>query len=224
MVIHDPEGDDLPSELDEEEDEGGRAEEAVLGMGAAEPEGADEPGASEGQERHAKPEGAGAPADADERSEAGRPAVMVADVGGASQNTAGSEAAAVKANTLNRCIAKFIDILIALLLSRLPGYIGFCSGLLYIGIADGVMGGRSVGKKIAGLRVYSKKTGKRADFRASILRNSTIGVFYILSFIPFVGWAAGILGLGFELLLIIGNPEGMRLGDEIALTVVKDEE
>jgi uncharacterized RDD family membrane protein YckC len=223
MVIHDPEGDDLPSELDEEEDEGGRAEEAVLGMGAAEPERADEPGALEGQERHARPEGAGAPADADEQSEAGRPAVMVADVGGASQNTAGSEAA-VKANTLNRCIAKFIDILIALLLSRFPGYIGFCSGLLYIGIADGVMGGRSVGKKIAGLRVYSKKTGKRADFRASILRNSTIGVFYILSFIPFVGWAAGILGLGFELLLIIGNPEGMRLGDEIALTVVRDEE
>ena len=29
MVKHDPEGDDLPSELDEEEDEGGRAEEAI---------------------------------------------------------------------------------------------------------------------------------------------------------------------------------------------------
>jgi uncharacterized RDD family membrane protein YckC len=219
MVIHDPEGDDLPSELDEEEDEGGRAEEAVLGIGAerstgaagaagaADAEGADEPGVAGGTP--------GSPE---------MPSVMVADVSGASQASAALEAAGVKANTLNRCIAKFIDILIALLLSRLPGYIGFCSGLLYIGIADGVMDGRSVGKRIAGLRVYSKKTGKRADFRASILRNSTIGVFYILSMIPFVGWAAGILGLGFELLLIIGSPEGMRLGDEIALTVVKDEE
>ncbi len=192
MVKHDPEGDDLPSELDEEEDEGGRAEEALLGIGAA-----------------------GSP------ETPLTPSVMVADVGAASQSSA---AEAAKANTLNRCIAKFIDILIALLLARLPGYIGFCSGLLYIGIADGVMGGRSVGKKIAGLRVYSKKTGQLADFRASILRNSTIGVFYIFSLIPFVGWAAGILGLGFELLLIIGSPEGMRLGDEIALTVVKDEE
>ncbi len=163
MVRHDPEGLDLPSELDEEEDEGGPA-------------------------------------------------------------TQGGIEGATKANTLNRCIARFIDILIALFLARLPGYIGFFSGLLYIGIADGVMKGRSVGKRIAGLRVYSKKTGNWADFRLSILRNSTIGIFYCLSLIPFVGWAAGLLGLGFELLLIIGSPEGMRLGDEIALTVVRDEE
>ena len=213
MVKHDPEGDGLPSELDEEEDDGGRAEEALLGIGAersggaaGEAEGADEPGGPGGSPESPL-----------------TPSVMVAKVGAASQAKTAPEAAA-KANTLNRCIAKFIDILIALLLARLPGYIGFCSGLLYIGIADGVMGGRSVGKKIAGLRVYSKKTGQLADFRASILRNSTIGVFYIFSLIPFVGWAAGILGLGFELLLIIGSPEGMRLGDEIALTVVKDEE
>jgi uncharacterized RDD family membrane protein YckC len=216
MVRHDPEGDGLPSELDEEEDEGGRAIEGRLegikyaagaagGVGAAGAEGADGPGGADGI-----PESPGTLS------------VMVAGVGGASEGSAAE--AAVKADTLNRCIARFIDILIALLLARLPGYIGFCSGLLYIGVADGVMGGRSVGKKIAGLRVYSKKTGQRADFRASILRNSTIGVFYILSFIPFVGWAVGVLGLGFELLLVIGNPEGMRLGDEIALTVVRDEE
>ncbi len=186
MVRHDPEGLDLPSELDEEEDEGGSAAQ----------------GGIEGINTHAET-GAG-------EAEAAR--------------GAGAPDAAVKANTLNRCIARFIDILIALFLARLPGYIGFFSGLLYIGIADGVMKGRSVGKRIAGLRVYSKKTGNRADFRLSILRNSTIGVFYCLSLIPFVGWAAGLLGLGVELLLIIGSPEGMRLGDEIALTVVRDEE
>ena len=219
MVKHDPEGDGLPSELDEEEDEGGRAEEALLGIGAERSNGE---GAAGGA--RAAAEGADGPGGAGGSPESAQtPSVMVADVGGASQSSAAPDAAA-KANTLNRCIARFIDILIALLFARLPGYIGFCSGLLYIGIADGVMGGRSVGKKIAGLRVYSKKTGQPADFRASILRNSTIGVFYIISFIPFVGWAAGILGLGFELLLVIGSPEGMRLGDEIALTVVKDEE
>jgi len=223
MVKHDPEGDGLPSELDEEEDEGGRAEEALLGIGDEGSNGA--PGEPAGAAGGARAEGGpDALKDAGGSPESPEtPSVMVADVGGASESSATPEAA-VKANTLNRCIARFIDILIALLFARLPGYIGFCSGLLYIGIADGVMGGRSVGKKIAGLRVYSKKTGKRADFRASILRNSSIGVFYIISFIPFVGWAAGILGLGFELLLVIGSPEGMRLGDEIALTVVKDEE
>ena len=128
-----------------------------------------------------------------------------------------------KANTLNRSIAKFIDILFALLLGRLPGYIGIMSGLTYIGIADGLMGGRSIGKRIIGLRVKGLKDGKNADFRASVLRNSTIGAFYLVSFVPFAGWVLAVLGLAFELLLIIGSPEGMRLGDEIASTVVVDE-
>lgn len=129
-----------------------------------------------------------------------------------------------KASTLNRAIARAIDILIALLLARLPGYIGFLAGLLYICIADGLMSGRSIGKRIIGLRAIQKKDGRPADFRASILRNSTIGLLYILSFIPYgIGPALALLGLGGELLLVIGSPEGMRLGDEIAQTVVQDE-
>ena len=133
------------------------------------------------------------------------------------------ESVQTKANTLNRSIAKFIDILFALLLGRLPGYIGVLSGLMYIGISDGLMGGRSIGKRIIGLRVKTLKDGGNADFRASVLRNSTIGALYLISFIPFAGWALAVLGLAFELLLIIGSPEGMRLGDEIASTVVVDE-
>jgi hypothetical protein len=41
--------------------------------------------------------------------------------------------------------------------------------------------------------------------------------------VPIAGWVLAVLGLAFELLLIIGSPEGMRLGDEIASTVVIDE-
>ena len=129
----------------------------------------------------------------------------------------------VKANTLNRSIARFIDILFALLLARLPGYVGIFSGLTYIAIADGLMGGRSLGKKIIGLRAVYRKDGKGADFRASILRNSTIGVIYLVFLVPIAGWVLAVLGLAFELLLIIGSPDGMRLGDEIASTVVVDE-
>ena len=128
-----------------------------------------------------------------------------------------------KADTLNRSIARFIDILIALVLSRLPGYIGVLTGLTYIGIADGLMAGRSPGKRVIGLRALYRSDRRPADFRASILRNSTIGVFYLVFHIPYVGWALALLGLGFELLLIIGSPEGMRLGDEIAGTVVVEE-
>jgi uncharacterized RDD family membrane protein YckC len=132
--------------------------------------------------------------------------------------------AAAKASVLNRGIARAIDILFALLLARLPGYIGFLSGLLYVAIADGLMGGRSIGKRIIGLRVVLKKDpGRSADFRTSILRNSTIGLLYILSYIPYAGWALALVGLGIEGLLIVGSPEGMRLGDEIAQTIVKEE-
>jgi uncharacterized RDD family membrane protein YckC len=127
-----------------------------------------------------------------------------------------------KADTLNRSIARFIDILFALLLARLPGYVGLLSGLTYIGIADGLMGGRSLGKRIIGLRVLRAKSGRPADFRASILRNSPIGLLYLIFHIPLIGWALACMGLGFELLLMIGSPEGRRLGDEIADTVVSD--
>ena len=128
-----------------------------------------------------------------------------------------------KANTLNRSIARFIDILVALLLARLPGYVGVLAGLTYITIADGLMGGRSLGKKVIGLRAVYRKDGRGADFRASILRNSTIGVLYLIFLVPIAGWALAVFGLAFELLLVIGSPEGMRLGDEIASTVVIDE-
>ena len=128
-----------------------------------------------------------------------------------------------KANTLNRGIARFIDILFALLLARLPGYIGVFAGLTYIGIADGLMGGRSPGKRIIGLRVIYLGDGRPSDFRASILRNSTMGALFLFSLILLIGWIIAALGLALELLLIIGSAEGMRLGDEIAATVVMDE-
>lgn len=128
-----------------------------------------------------------------------------------------------KASTLNRVIARFIDILVTLLLARLPDYVGFLAGITYIGVADGLMGGRSIGKRVIGLRVLYSKDGRSADYRASILRNSPMGLLFMLFYIPFVGWVISCLGLCFELLLIIGSPEGRRLGDEIAATVVVDE-
>ena len=106
---------------------------------------------------------------------------------------AASPAAQAKANTLNRSIARFIDILFALLLARLPGYVGTLSGLTYIAIADGLMGGRSLGKKVIGLRAVYRKDGRGADFRASILRNSTIGALYLIFLVPIAGWVLAVV-------------------------------
>jgi len=129
----------------------------------------------------------------------------------------------LKASTLNRSIARFIDVLIVLLLARLPDYIGVFAGLTYVGIADGLAGGRSLGKRIIGLRVVYQDKGRQADMRASILRNSTLCLLYIVSLIPLVGWILACLGLCFEFLLVIGSPFGKRLGDEVAGTIVLDE-
>jgi uncharacterized RDD family membrane protein YckC len=130
--------------------------------------------------------------------------------------------AAAKASTINRVIARFIDILVALLLGRLPGLIGLFSALTYICIADGLMGGRSIGKRIIGLRVSNPGKGRVSDFRDSILRNSTIGILYVISRVPILGGIVAAIGLGMELVLIVGSPEGKRLGDEIAGTIVTE--
>lgn len=139
-------------------------------------------------------------------------------------SVAGAPLVQPKAGVFNRVVAKFIDVLVALLLAELPGRVGVIAGLTYIGVADGLMGGRSVGKRLIGLRTVMRKTGRPADFRASVLRNTTIGFLYLLYRIPLVGWAFAVFGLGFEMLLIIGSHEGLRLGDEIAGTVVAEED
>jgi len=131
-------------------------------------------------------------------------------------------AAADKADILNRAIARLIDVLIALLLARFPGFAGFTLGLVYLGVADGLFDGASVGKRIIGLRVVRSQGGPMVSFRESILRNSTMCVLYAALWIPIIGWVVALAGGGFEFLLMLGSPEGKRLGDEIASTVVRD--
>ncbi|HEX9859719.1 MAG TPA: RDD family protein, partial [Nitrospirota bacterium] len=111
--------------------------------------------------------------------------------------------ARAKAGVLERSVARFIDLLLALLLAKLPGYVGFFAGLTYIGVADGLMDGRSIGKRIIKLRVVYPADNRPADLRASILRNSTIALCYMFFKVPVVGWILAAAGLLFELVLII---------------------
>src|SRR5512143_2289740 len=100
----------------------------------------------------------------DEEEEEGGKAGIPSGTEGAAPGPKAAASPAVKADTLNRSIARFIDILIALLISRLPGYIGVLTGLTYIGIADGLMAGRSPGKRIIGLRALYRDDRRPADF------------------------------------------------------------
>jgi uncharacterized RDD family membrane protein YckC len=127
-----------------------------------------------------------------------------------------------KAHVLNRFIAKLIDLFIVVAAEKVAPPVGFLSGLAYILIADGFAGGRSLGKRLVGLQTIRVDLRETAGFRESIIRNIPFGAAQLASAVPYVGWIAALAILSFEGLLIVGNEQGRRLGDEIARTQVLD--
>lgn len=127
-----------------------------------------------------------------------------------------------KALVLNRFIARFVDLLLVAAAGKVASPIGWLAGLAYILIADGLPGGRSIGKRLAGLQTVLPRSREVAGFRESIIRNLPLGCAYLIFPVPYVGWAVAILLTGFEALLIIGNEQGLRVGDDLAHTQVLD--
>ena len=125
-----------------------------------------------------------------------------------------------RAGLLLRTAAKTLDfILIAAVIEMVPRA-GFYAGLAYLLLGDGFFDGMSLGKKLIRLKVVSANTDAPCTFRDSILRNSTLAVGYIFWLIPWIGWIVLFLVSVLEFTLILGSKDGMRLGDEIAGTVV----
>lgn len=125
-----------------------------------------------------------------------------------------------KAQVLNRFIAKLIDLLIVAAASKLVPPVGVLAGLAYILLADGFGGGRSVGKRLIGLQTIVPRVREPAGFRESIIRNLPCGLAQLAFEIPYVGWIGWGAVLSLEALLVVGNEQGRRLGDEIAKTHV----
>lgn len=128
-----------------------------------------------------------------------------------------------KANVLHRVIAKFLDFLVVAALYEISLRISFLAGLSYLLIADGFSQGQSIGKRLIGLQVRTPRNGKGASFKESILRNFPLAIAYLLFHIPFIGWLLSLLIVGFEFLLMVGNPKGLRVGDEMAKTQVLED-
>ena len=124
-----------------------------------------------------------------------------------------------RADTLHRCIARALDFLIVATLYQAPLATGAYVGMAYLLIADGFSGGRSVGKRLIGLQVV-RRDGRVASFRESMLRNAPFAVAYFFLWVPWGGMALFCLVVGLEWLLIVGNREGARVGDELAKTRV----
>ncbi len=125
-----------------------------------------------------------------------------------------------KANLLLRIIAKTIDFIIITILIRLVPQVGFLSGLIYLLIGDGLLDGRSLGKKVMRLKVISVRAQNSGTFRDSIIRNTPLAIGLLFWRVPLIGWFLLIAVLALEFLLMLGNKEGMRLGDDLAGTKV----
>jgi uncharacterized RDD family membrane protein YckC len=127
-----------------------------------------------------------------------------------------------KAQILNRGIAKLIDLFIVAAAGQMLVPVGFLGGLAYILIADGFAGGRSIGKRLIGLQTVLPDRRIAAGFRESIIRNLPFAVAQVAFAIPYVGWLVSGAIIAFEAVLILGNEQGRRLGDEVAGTQVLD--
>jgi hypothetical protein len=127
-----------------------------------------------------------------------------------------------KAHVLNRFIAKAIDGMLVAAASQVIAPVGWIAGLAYALIADGFPGGQSVGKRLIGLQTVVPRTKEFSGFRESIIRNLPLAFAYLLVPVPYVGWLLAGAVVMLEALLLIGNEQGVRLGDEIAGTQVLD--
>jgi uncharacterized RDD family membrane protein YckC len=127
---------------------------------------------------------------------------------------------------LNRLVGKSIDLILMIALASLPIYpANALAAFLYVLICDGFKDGRSLGKRVVGLRVINTTTGKPASLQDSIVRNCTVAIPVLFFMVPIVGWALwflfGIPLLAFEIYLMTRLDQHARLGDTMADTQVE---
>lgn len=137
-----------------------------------------------------------------------------------------------KADLGKRLIAAIIDGILAAGVSFIP-VIGGIIGGLYMLLRDGLelefMDRRSIGKKLIKLRPV-RLDGQPMDPVTSAKRNLPLAVGAVGSIflvIPILGWLVAVLfavvGLAIaiiEMVLVLTDPEGRRMGDKLAGTKV----
>lgn len=127
---------------------------------------------------------------------------------------------------LNRLIGKAVDLIVVIALATIIYPAGPLAGFLYCLIADGLQGGRSIGKRVVKLYVINTVTGQPADFKDSIIRNSPIALAVLFFLIPLWGWILwifiGIPILAIEVYLMRSLENQARLGDTMADTRVME--
>ena len=128
---------------------------------------------------------------------------------------------------LNRLIGKAVDLVLVIALASILYPAGPLAAFLYILICDGLKNGQSIGKRVVRIRVINTTTGKPADFKDSIIRNSTVAFPVLFYMVPVVGWILwlfiGIPILAIEVYLMTRLEQQARLGDTMADTKVMED-
>jgi len=125
-----------------------------------------------------------------------------------------------RASLLLRGFAKVLDFILIAAAAELVPKAGFYAGLSYLLISDGLFDGRSIGKRLMGIKVVSVATGTPCSMKESILRNVPLGFGLLLYKVPLVGWIFVFIISALEFLILLGSRDGMRFGDELAKTLV----
>lgn len=133
-----------------------------------------------------------------------------------------------KADTGKRILAAIIDGLICGVVGLIP-IAGGIAGAAYMLVRDGLeldfMNGRSIGKNVMGIRPI-QLDGSAMDIGASVKRNIPFAIAPIIMIIPILGWLlapfVGLLIGVVELVLVLTDADGRRMGDKFAGTMVVD--
>jgi uncharacterized RDD family membrane protein YckC len=130
-----------------------------------------------------------------------------------------------KADLTLRGLARLADFALAFVLARTAPQIGPILAAFYLLVADGLMHGQSVGKRIFGVRTMVVPKRGPAGYHESALRNAPFALVAIFWAIPLlwpVLFVAGLPIVGFEAYMIFTDRLGIRIGDIFADTQVVD--
>ena len=132
-----------------------------------------------------------------------------------------------KAALWMRLGGRMVDVSVAWGMYTLGGNAGGVIALLFLLLADGMLQGQSVGKRIFGVKVMHLPTRSAARHRDSTLRNAPLALIVLLGMMPEplgrVAFLAGLVVIGgIEALRVVRDPLGLRLGDTWAQTQVVD--
>jgi uncharacterized RDD family membrane protein YckC len=130
-----------------------------------------------------------------------------------------------KADLTLRGLARLADLALAFVLARSAPQVGPVLAAFYLLVADGLMNGQSVGKRIFGVRTVVVPRRAPAGYPESVRRNAPFALVAVFWAVPLL-WPmvvlAGLPIVGFEAYMIFTDRLGIRIGDIFADTQVVD--